>query len=317
MIKRYFLPILFAAFILSGCESSIDDDRRISDESKIESFLKNYKLDYTKQNGVYYATRVKGFGNRIAPNDSIAFWYIGYTLSRDVFDTNILELAEELNLDTSVREFAPIKTIAGSSNFIEGLNRSLMLCRENEWGTVLFPSELGFGENFVGAVPSWSPLAYDIFIIYVKNQEIIQEQNFINNFVASSQGFTLDSVGFWINVLEHTNNDSVFTLGDTLYVKFKGQSLHNSNAIVLPTESKKVALNENDLIEGVLHGFLRLSEGERAQLVLPSCLAFGIQGNDSIDPYEPMLFQIMLDSIQRKQSDSIQTKQFESIQTNN
>lgn len=297
MINKYLLPILFAAFVLSSCEGSVDDDRRISDESKIESFLNNNRLDYTKQNGVYYATRAKGFGNRIAPNDSIAFWYIGYTLSGAVFDTNILEKAEEYNLDTSVREFVPVKTIAGTSNFIEGLNRGLMLCRENEWGTVLFPAELGFQDNSFGSVPSWSPLVYDIFIIYVKNEQIIQEQNFINNFVASSQGFTLDSVGFWINVLEHTNNDSVFTLGDTLYGKVRGQSLHNSNAIVLPIESKEIALNENDLIEGVLHGFLRLSEGERAQLVLPSCLAFGIQGNDSIDPYEPMLFQIMLDSI--------------------
>ncbi|HCX99184.1 MAG TPA: hypothetical protein DG754_03505 [Bacteroidales bacterium] len=300
MINRCLLLILFAAFVLSGCEGSIDDDRRISDESKIENFLKRNNLAYSKQNGIYYAIQTKGFGNRIAPNDSIAFWYIGYTLNGDVFDTNILELAKKYNLDTSVREFAPVETIAGSSNFIEGLNRGLMLCRDNERGIVLFPSELGFQENFVGSIPPWSPLVYDIFIIYVKNQQIIQEQNFINNFVANLQGYTLDSVGFWINVLEHTNNDSNFTLGDTLYVKFKGQSLHDSNAIILPTESQKVALNENDLLEGLLHGFLRLSEGERAQLVLPSCLAFGKQGNDSIAPYEPMLFQIMLDSIKTK-----------------
>ncbi|MDD2195661.1 MAG: FKBP-type peptidyl-prolyl cis-trans isomerase [Bacteroidales bacterium] len=300
MINRCLLLILFAAFVLSGCEGSIDDDRRISDESKIEAFLKKNNLSYTKQNGVYYAIQKKGFGNRIAPNDSIAFWYVGYTLNGNVFDTNILELAEEYNLDTSVREFTPVKTIAGSSNFIEGLNRGLMLCRDNEGGIILFPAEFGFQENSAGPIPSWSPLAYNIFIIYVKNQQIIQEQNFINNFVANLQGYSLDSVGFWINVLEHTNNDSNFTLGDTLYVKFKGQSLHDSNAIILPTESKKVALNENDLLEGLLHGFLRLSEGERAQLVLPSCLAFGTQGNDSIDPYEPMLFQIMLDSIKTK-----------------
>ncbi|MDD2278991.1 MAG: FKBP-type peptidyl-prolyl cis-trans isomerase [Bacteroidales bacterium] len=300
MTNRLFLSFLFLVFFLSSCENSTDDDRRISGESKIESFLKTNRLEYTKQNGVYYATRIKGFGNRIAPNDSIAFWYIGYTLDGDVFDTNILEIAEVLNLDTSVREFEPLKTIAGTSNFIEGLNRGLMLCRENEWGTVLFTAELGFQENSVGTIPPWSPLAYDIFIIYVKNQQIFQEQNFINNFVASSQGFTLDTIGFWINVLEHTENDSDFTIGDTLYVKYQGQSLHNSNAIVLPTESKEVILNKKNFIEGVLYGFLRLSKGEQAQLVLPSCLAFGILGNDSINPYEPMLYNIMLDSIKTK-----------------
>ncbi len=296
MINRFVL-LLIIPIILGACEGSPDDDRKVANETKIESFLRNNDLTYTKQNGVYYATRVKGFGNRIADGDSIAFWYIGYTLNGIIFDTNIIEVAEEYNLDTSVRDFNPIEIIAGNSTFIEGLNRGVMLCREGEWGTVLFPAELGFGDDFVGPIDPWAPLAYDIFIIYVKNQQILQEQNFISNFVGNSEGFTLDSIGFWIKIIEQNENSSEFGIGDTIYAKVNGQSLYSDELIELPSESKQLVLNEQVLNEGVLHGFLRLSEGERAQLVLPSCLAFGTLGNDSINPYEPMLYEILLDSI--------------------
>ncbi len=300
MTHRFLFFALLAVSILMGCSGSPDDDRRVKEDNLIERYLQLNNLSYIKQDGVYYAIRNKGFGYQIATNDSIAFLYVGYTLKGEVFDTNILDVALEFNLDTTIRDFAPLETIAGHSPLIPGLNRGLMLCREGELGTLLFPSELGYGSDIMGSLPPWSPIAFDIFIIYVKNPQITQEQKFIHTFVQGSQGFVPDSLGFWIKMLDHSFDESDFTLNDTLFVKISGQSLRQEGNLEPPTKTLKVALNEENLLEGLVYGFLRLQKGEQAQLVLPSCLAFGINGNDTIEPYEPMLYHIQLDSIQYK-----------------
>lgn len=142
-MNRRFLNILLPLCTLclfAGCQGSLDDDRRVSQEQKIEQYLKNNKLDYTKENGVYHAIRSKGFGYQVAPNDTIEFVYIGYTLSGLLFDTNILAVALENNLDITSHNFEPLKVIAGQSTFITGLNLGLTMCRENQWACPRLPN---------------------------------------------------------------------------------------------------------------------------------------------------------------------------------
>lgn len=303
-MTRRFLNILWSSFILCslfvGCQGSLDDDRKVDEEQKIENYLNSHKLDYTKENGVYHAIRSKGFGYQVAPNDTIEFLYIGYTLSGLLFDTNILEVALENDLDITTHDFEPLKVVAGQTAFIKGLNLGLTMCRGNQLATILFPSELGFGSQSIGVVPPWTPLAYDIYINYVKNPHIVQEQELIYTFVQENEGFVRDSIGFWLKTLNHIDNKDYPSIGDTIFAKIKGQSLTANLPIPPPTKSIKIALNDDLSPEGLIYSFLRLKENEQGLVVLPSSLAFGFLGNDSIGPYEPMLYHIVTDSIKNK-----------------
>lgn len=295
-LKSLLLILLFL-FSFVGCEGPLDDEKRASNEAEIERFLSNNKLSFTKQNGVYHTVRLKGVGYQVNEGDSIAFWYIGYTLNKSIFDTNIIKISDSLGFDTSINNFEPIKAVAGKSNFLEGINRGLLLCREGELGTILFPSIYGFGEERVELIPAWSALAYDIFIIYVKNQEIEQEQNIISNFVAESIDFRQDTTGLWFKYIDQIEQEIKPTYGDTIYGWFKGTDFNNSLIEELPVEGQQIILGEDNLIEGVEYGFMMMYEGEKIQLVVPSSLGFGIEGLENLEPYTPLLYELRLDSI--------------------
>lgn len=286
--------------LLFGCEGSLEDENRASNEAEIESFLSNNDLEFVKENGVYYATQNKGFGYKVTNNDSLAFYYVGYTLNGTVFNTNIAEVAEQENLDTSVRDFNPIKIQEGSNNLIEGLQRGISLCRQGEYGTILFASNLGFGEQSMGPIPEWSALAYDIFIIYVKNEQIEEEQNIISNFVASSEGFSQDSLtGAFKKYITEYAEDTLpgINIGDTIYGYYKEETLEGTLISETITEGQEIILSTKELTEGIVFGFMMLKPDEEIQLVVSSAMGYENTGNDNVQPYTPLLYKLRLDSI--------------------
>jgi FKBP-type peptidyl-prolyl cis-trans isomerase len=296
---RLLFPLFIITILFLGCEKSLEDDKRESNEREIIQFLSKNKLPYIKENGVYHAVSNEGYGYEVNKGDSISFWYVGYTLQGIVFDTNVRKTAEKNGLDTSIRNFNPISTIAGSSKQIEGLRRGLLLCRQGELGTILFPSTLGFGEDFFGPIDPWTPLAYDILIINVKNQQIEQEQNIISNFVASSLGFFPDTIGFFYNYLTEIESDIQPSLNDTIYGWYKGSILNGNAFVELPSEGEMIVLNKGHLIDGLLFGLLRMNPGEEMQVVFPSSLGYGNFGFNNILPYTPLMYQLRLDSIKQ------------------
>jgi peptidylprolyl isomerase len=294
-IKILITSLLF--ILLFACQSTMEDEKQAANNASIERFFNSNRREFTKSNGVYHAIKTKGFGYRVALGDSIAFMYIGYTLDRVVFDTNIKEVAKANGLDTVYRNFNPIKTLGGSPELIEGLSKGLLLCRQNEWATIAFPSTMGMGEISIGTIGPWSPLAYDIFIIYVKNEKIALEQNIINNFVASSQGFVSDNTGLWVKNLVEIESLIKPTINDTIYGWYRGETLDQNIFEELPTQGLMIVLKDNSLIEGIKYGFMMMNPGERIQLLVPSSLGYGNKGTNLVNPYTPTLFELRLDSI--------------------
>ncbi|MFP4555604.1 MAG: FKBP-type peptidyl-prolyl cis-trans isomerase [Bacteroidales bacterium] len=300
MYKLAILFFLITLFLFNACEGSLDDEKRADNEAQIENFISTNNLEYVKENGVYHAIQNKGFGYKVSSGDSLAFYYIGYTLDGVVFDTNIQEVAEEENLDTSIRDFKPLVVNENSNNLIEGLQRGLSLCRQGEYATILFPSNLGFGEQSMGPIPEWSALAYDIFIIYVKNEQIEEEQNIISNFVASSAGFSQDSLtgAFKRYLVEHAEDTLPgINIDDTIYGYYKEETLAGELLSETDPEGQEIVLNTDELTEGIVFGFLMLKPEEKIQLVVSSAMGYGNIGNEDVAPYTPLLYELRLDSI--------------------
>jgi FKBP-type peptidyl-prolyl cis-trans isomerase len=291
------LFIIFISLLFIGCEKSLYDEKRVANEREIEQYLSRKRLSYTKEKGVYHAVLKPGFGYKINAGDEISFWYAGYKLSGLVFDTNITEIAFEAGLDLTARQFNPIFTTAGAESILEGVRRGLLMCRGNEKAAILFPSSLGFGKDYVGPIDPWTPLAYDIFIINVKNQHIEQEQNIISNFVANSQGFSLDTVGFFVKYINEIESTIQPTHNDTIYGWYKGSILNGQDYIELPLQGEMIILNKDHLIEGLMYSFMRMNPGEEIEVIIPSSIGHGIKEYNSIPPYTPLIYQLRLDSI--------------------
>jgi FKBP-type peptidyl-prolyl cis-trans isomerase len=299
MKLKFLLSLLLFTLLISSCEKSLYDEKRVANNREIEQYLTRKRLAYTKEKGVYHAIVKPGFGYKVNTGDEISFWYVGYKLNGMVFDTNISEIALLAGLDVTVRQFNPIETIAGSENLLEGVRRGILMCRQNEKATVLFPSSLGFGKDYFGPIDPWTPLAYDIFIINVKNQHIEQEQNIISNFVANSVGFIPDTIGFFVKYVHEIESDIQPAYNDTIYGWYKGSILDGAEYTELPFEGEKIILNRAHLIEGLVYSFMRMKPGEEIEVIIPSSIGHGIKDFNNIPPYTPLIYQLRLDSIKQ------------------
>jgi FKBP-type peptidyl-prolyl cis-trans isomerase len=298
MVNRIIYLALLVIFSWS-CTKSIDDERLEKEDAAIEKYLKSRNLKFNKQNGVYHAIRSKGYGYRVAHGDSISFWYIGYTFGTGglIFDTNILEVALEIPFDTSVISLSPVVTVAGDNELIEGVRRGLLICREKELATILFSSIYGFGDQKVGPIPSWSPLAYDILLISVNNYQIRVEQENISTFVNQNEGFVLDTLGFWKKFLNESYTDLKPSLGDTIYGWYRASVLNGEVFAETPEEGQQIIIGDDELTEGLTFGYMLMSPNQNAELVVPSSMAYGVNGYGTVPPYTPLLYEIRLDSI--------------------
>jgi FKBP-type peptidyl-prolyl cis-trans isomerase len=290
--------VLIAASIifLSGCKDSMIEENRVANELAIEKFLTSNSIPYNKHNGVYFSILRNGYGYQVMPGDSVAFWYVGRTLKGNIFDTNIREIALDEGIDQTSREFNPIEIVAGNDNLLQGLSLGIPLCREGQWNSLYFASTLGYGDIQAGTVEPWSPLAFDVFIIYVKNEKIVLEQNNINNFVAGSQGFTPDTTGMWTKYITQGSIYEAPLPNDTIYGWYSLSTLDLNPIDEIDGKNEEIVLN-NQLIEGLLLGFMKLKPGEEMQMIIPSPLGFGVVGTEDIEPYTPLYCEIKLDSI--------------------
>ena len=290
------LALITFVVLFCKCEKSLFNEQEVANNQQIESALKASKIDFIKENGVYTYVLKKGYGYHLAKGDSIAFWYVAGTLKGEIFDTNILEIADSAGIDMRGRNMNPIETVVGNATFIPGLTQGLPLCREGQWNSLIFPSTLGYQDIRTGSVEPWTPLIFDVYIIYVKNEKIIHEQNNISNFVTSSNGFVPDSTGLWFKTVSQGGLNSKPMPGDTIFGSYKLLTLNQSLINQTEEESEMIILNQS-ILEGMLYGFLKLNTGDKMHLVIPSALGYGIDGSENVAPYTPLFCEIKLDSI--------------------
>lgn len=295
MKLKYLLPLLGFLPIITSCDNSLENDKRYEEEKSIESYINSKKWTYTKENDVYHVAQSQSYGYEVNYGDTILFWYKGYTVKSPVlvFDTNIKSAAIEAKLDTVVRKFEPVRAVVGSTPLLKGLNYGLLLCRENQKATILFPSNLGFGDSYVGPVMPWSPLAFDVEIIYLNGSGKTNEQIMLNSI--NLTGYTLHSSGLYYKQivdtgLTHpTETDKVF--GSYTVKLISGQEVATYSTSTDPINLSGVSLH------AVRIGFTLASVGGTINIIAPSPLAYGKNGNRKVAPYTPVEITIKLDSI--------------------
>lgn len=292
-IYFWFLPGLIQ--LLISCDKSLETDKRYQEEKSIEGFMDTKKWSYTKENGVYCVAQSKSHGYEVNYGDTILFWYKGYTVNSPslIFDTNIKSVAINAKLDTLVRKFEPIEAIIGKTPLLKGLNYGLLLCRENQSATILFPSNLGYGDNFIGPISPWSPLAFDVEIIYLNGVGKMNEQQKFNALNLSE--YTLDNSGLYYKQVVDTASTRP-TETSSVYGSYVIK-LTNGEEIESFTTTNE-ALNLSTIpIEAVRIGFTLTSIGGTVNIMAPSPLAYGKRGTQRVAPYTPVEITIKLDSI--------------------
>jgi len=294
--KKFFNAILLLSPLLMGaCDNSLKEDKRNDEEKIIEALINSKKWTYTKSEGVYHVVVQPSYGYEVNYGDTVTFWYKGYTIQSPVlvFDTNIKSEAVLAKLDTNTRTLEPVRVIAGKTKLIEGLKRGLLLCRQGQKSTIFFTSDIGFGDNQVGPLPPWTPLAYDIEVVALNGRGIESEQNIIKSMDLT--GYTLHSSGLYYRYL--LDSSTVRPLSNSVVYGWYSISLTDGTVVTqTPGANEKVDLT-GQMPEALRLGFQLASLGGKITILAPSPLGYGKSGSSKVMPYVPIVVDIRLDSI--------------------
>lgn len=293
MCRLKFCVCLLFFLYLSACDNSLENDKRYAEEKNIESLISKNKWNYTKTDGVYHVAVGPSYGYEVNSGDTVKFWYVGYTLSGLVFETNVESVAIAENLNTSVRNFEPLRVIASETNLITGLKRGLLLTRLNQTSTIIFTSDLGFKGKIVGPIDAWSPLAYDIVVIYVNGKGIQSEKQLLASMNLS--GYNLHSTGLYYKYLVDTSSTRPVSTS-TVYGWYKITLPTGEVVEEVTTPNTSISLS-GSILGAVKEGFMLLSLGGSAEFIAPSPMGYGKKGNSKVQPYQPIAISMRLDSI--------------------
>ena len=153
-------------------EDILNEDKIIS--NYISTLSDNY-ISTSTENGVSRVLFSRGDETkRIERGDSVYFYYVASYLrgsSAVTYDTNVLEVAKEMGIDTESRDFFPLGVIANEGKVIKGLDVGLLMCYMGEHSSLIFNSQLAYGSDPIGIVPPSTPIVFEIQIVKIKKNQ--------------------------------------------------------------------------------------------------------------------------------------------------
>ncbi len=174
-MKKIITIVLSCLFILiTGCTKQ-DTELQLAEQIKnIDSFTKSQVAGGKRlvvNKGSSRVIIAEGEGDEIMAGDSVAFDFAGYVFQSGLgtlFETNVLEIAENLGINIYNRGYDFGKGVIGKSMFIDGLDKGLLGAKMGEHAYIVFPANLGFAKKDVGLVPKMSPLIFEVWIKTIK-----------------------------------------------------------------------------------------------------------------------------------------------------
>lgn len=100
-------------------------------------------------------------------------------------------------------------------------------------------------------------------------------------------------------IIQEAGNDVKPGVQDTVYVHYKLSLRDGSVVEEVPASAPSVSFANNNVVSGWAEGLGLIGEGGKATLFVPSALGYGERGNQGIDPYSTLIFDIQLDSVKR------------------
>lgn len=279
------------AALLASCGKSTELTKAEEADEQIENYLGT--KPYTYEHGVYHLTSTPSWGYQVNIGDTVLLWYVGQVFRSDVvFDTNVAEVAARSGLQRSTQ---PLRMVMGDDNFAQGLHNGLLLCRDGETAQIFCNPSYGYGGDWFGVVPPWSTIAYTVQVAYLNGPGIIREQQLMASLDLS--GLTPDTSGMYIAIEGSATANTLPSPTDSVYAWFS-TSLPNGSPLS-STNEPNALLAVKQPLPAVMLALLQMYPGQTATVIAPSPLCYGKYGSETpaVQPYQPLCFEIRLDSI--------------------
>ncbi len=201
-------------------------------------------------------------------------------------------LEDGTSLGSSKANGQPITFSLGRGEIMEGWDEAIALMHVGERTQFIIPPELGFGEQGSGGViPPNATLIFELELVDVQPAPPPPTE-------VDESDFTETESGLKIAVLEEGDGESPVT-GQRVTVHYRGwlEDGLQFDASYDRDHPLEFVLGTGSVIPGWDEGVALMKVGEKAQLVIPSDLAYGSNGSGRIPPDATLIFEVELLSI--------------------
>ena len=316
--KRYYILAVAVALIL-GASCTKDTEGEEAREQELRYFNIYISAHYPdaepQPSGLYYLENSEGVGAKPGPEDWVLVNHVSYLIPDDaVYDTYIENVAVDNRQFDDEATYGPYKMLPSSINV--GLNEGIGLMREGGEATLLFTSDLGYGEKNTGTVGAYRSLKYEIELLEVIGTDIeAYEQAKIDAYLDTVAEYdTVYDVFTELAIpymIDDTTDGPVVGLDSTLAVAYKGYLL-DGRVFDEASVDDPFIFKTSEVEWGARWDLVlpRLREGEKARMIFPYQLAYGEFGDRTtggkvkIPPFETLIFDIEILSVEADEDDT-------------
>ncbi|MGY3087222.1 FKBP-type peptidyl-prolyl cis-trans isomerase [Hymenobacter sp. UYAg731] len=293
-LTRLFLLTLLACagLFTTACKK---DDPEIKDYSGVDQEIitqylatNNITTAQKQASGLYFLpVATKPNGVQIASGATVSVLYTAHLLDAagTVFDAS------------SKHNNVPITFKVGAGQLIPGFEQGIALMHIGDKAELLIPSGLAYGGSTAnGAIPANSVVRFEVEVL----DFAAIDDALITSYLATNHITTAQKQTSGLYFLPVTTNASAVrpAISNTVTVLYTGHlldatgtvfdasSLHNNTPLVFP-------FGRGQLIAGFEEGVGLMHIGDKAEILLPSALAYGPAGSSSsIGPNTVLRFEI-------------------------
>ncbi|RCR70273.1 peptidylprolyl isomerase [Larkinella punicea] len=261
---------------------ALNDRKRRENEEEIKAYIAQESLPAAKDDvtGLYLAkTKTVPTGQTPVVGDEVRFYFVQRRL-----DGVIVDSSETFAKKPSVVTIgAPLQ-----GTITARLYTGLQLLKEGEEGIVLAPYDPTDNKSGNLLLPAYTPVRYDITVVSVRTEEEqIQDYLVAKGLTAAEK--TASGLRF---LLTKAYPDSALVkVGQSVKIKYKG-TLLNGNQFDANADGADFNIGTGAVIAAWDEALVKMREGEKATIVLPSTIGYGQLGKAPIPPYASLAFDI-------------------------
>ncbi|MFD2720140.1 FKBP-type peptidyl-prolyl cis-trans isomerase [Hymenobacter monticola] len=289
---RFFFLLLIASTGLLATSCNKDEpeipDYSARDKGLITDYLasKNITTAQEQASGLYFLP--------VQTNTNAARVTAG-SYASVLYTAHLLDAAGTVFDASSQHNDVPITFVVGGGQLIPGFEEGISLMHIGDKAELLIPSALGYGASTSNPlVPANSVLRIEVEVVDYK----AVDDRLITNYLTSKNITTAQKQTSGLYFLPVVTNAAAVrpAIGSTVVVQYTGHLLDAAGTVFdasTPTAPFTFTLGRGQLIAGFEEGIALMHKGDKAELLIPSGLAYGPQGaGKSIAPNTVLRFEV-------------------------